>query len=702
MRGAFSTPTVSVPFAHFVLCRRCRACLTLPKFCPSPPEVGVGSKRLLVKMNSKRGGGRPTANNNGSLSKGKTVPEFNPKVEQLSQGITDVNLDSGQDDGEWEVYAKKSKNRAGSSTAKSWVPPIYNSNSKAWGNTDVSQRPGTWSHGGAGRATGNSWQTHSSNSKRPAGRGDAKPQSSPSGSESNNVTPNQLIRPPLEHGWNWRSRAGSMQSQRLNSSQGRDEMPPESPEKKNDDDDDEGEDDSDAMEDIDDDLLSDDYDSDSSQKSHETRKKNKWLKKFFEILDSLTVEQIDEPERQWHCPACQGGPGSIDWFRGLQPLITHAKTKGANRVKLHRELAELLEEELRRKGTSVIPAGEVFGKWKGLKDEEKDHEIVWPPMVVIQNTQLEQDENDKWLGMGNQELIDYFSSYAATKARHSYGPQGHRGISVLIFETSARGYLEAERLHKHFAEQGTDRDAWFNRRIYFLPGGKRQLYGYMATKEDLDFFNRHSQGKSRLKYDMRSYQEMVVHQIRQMSEENQQLIYLRNKVVKEQKHSKALEESFGIVTEKLRKTMEENRIVRLRTKMQHEENKEEMYMQEQFFKDQIKIIHESRDAKEEDFEKLQQEEREKVKQSRTSTSNAEERRRKADEYLKFVEIQDKEMENFVAEKERVIKSHDEDYAAMKRRHWEEEVQMEKKFDEELTKLMEKYSPSRPKTASDII
>ncbi|KAJ1376278.1 Zinc finger-XS domain, partial [Sesbania bispinosa] len=133
----------------------------------------------------------------------------------------------------------------------------------------------------------------------------------------------------------------------------------------------------------------------ASQKSHETRKKIRWFRKFFEILDGLTVEQINEPERQWHCPACQGGPGAIDWYRGLQPLMTHAKTKGSKRVKMHRELAELLDEELRRRGTSVIPAGEVFGKWKGLKEEEKDHEIVWPPMVIIQNTKLEQDENEK-------------------------------------------------------------------------------------------------------------------------------------------------------------------------------------------------------------------------------------------------------------------------------------------------------------------
>ncbi|CAJ1974736.1 unnamed protein product [Sphenostylis stenocarpa] len=644
-------------------------------------------------MSSKRGGGRPKTMVNKDMSKGKSISESQPSIDQLTQGIVDTKLNSGEDDGDWEVYAKKSKNRAGSSAGKAWGGPAHNSNPRAWGNADMTQKPGMWSHGGVGRSSGNSWQTQNANSRRPAGRGNGRPQLATS--ESNYVPPNPLIRPPLEHGWNWQSRPGAIQPNV------RDEIAPEDLEQNNDDDDDDNdgeEEDSDAVEDTDDDLMSDDYDSDVSQKSHDTRKKNKWFRKFFANLDDLTVEQINEPERQWHCPACQGGPGAIDWYRGLQPLLTHAKTKGSKRVKIHRELAVLLDEELRRRGTSVIPAGETFGKWKGLIEEEKDHEIVWPPMVIIQNTKLEQDENDKWIGMGNQELLDYFSAYAAAKARHSYGPQGHRGMSVLIFEASASGYLEAERLHKHFVEQGTDKDSWFNRPTLYLPGGNRQLYGYMATKEDLDFFNRHSQGKSRLKYDMRSYQEMVVHQIRQMSEDNQYLIYFKNKAVKKAKHTKALEESIGIMSEKLRKTMEENRIVRRRTKMQHEETKEEMYMQEQFFKDQIKIIHDSRDAKEEDFERIQQEEREKVKQSSTTGHvNTEEYRLKVDEYLKFVEVQDKEMENFVAEKEKLLHAHEVGYAAMKRQHWEEEVQHEQKFDEELAKLMEKYSPSESKS-----
>ena len=83
-------------------------------------------------------------------------------------------------------------------------------------------------------------------------------------------------------------------------------------------------------------------------------------------------------------------------------------------------------------------------------------------------------------------------------------------------------------------------------------------------------------GKSKLKFEMRSYQEMVVDQMKQMSEDNQQLIWFKNRVAKEKRKSKAYEESLGIVSERLRKTMKENRIVKERTKVQHQESKEEV------------------------------------------------------------------------------------------------------------------------------
>lgn len=96
--------------------------------------------------------------------------------------------------------------------------------------------------------------------------------------------------------------------------------------------------------------------------------------------------------------------------------------------------------------------------------------------------------------MGNQDLLDHFSGYSAAKARHAYGPQGHRGVSLLIFEASAVGYAEAERLSKHFEDTGRDRIAWHRQRLPSYSGGQRHLYGYIASKDDMEHFNQHSQG----------------------------------------------------------------------------------------------------------------------------------------------------------------------------------------------------------------
>lgn len=51
-----------------------------------------------------------------------------------------------------------------------------------------------------------------------------------------------------------------------------------------------------------------------------------------------------------------------------------------------------------------------------------------------------------------------------------------------------------------------------------------------------------------------------------------------------------------------------------------------MELQEQFFKEQIKLLHATRDEKEDNFERLQQEKREEVKQTNVRQSNADEYR----------------------------------------------------------------------------
>ncbi|CAA7396502.1 unnamed protein product [Spirodela intermedia] len=649
-------------------------------------------------MSSKKGGSKTPYGAGGGFSqpKGKGLEgsrsaENDSRIDQLCHGMASMNADNAQD-GEWEC-AKRSKNRGGNAARERALSSHV---SKAWVPSEAAPKTGMTSNLGTGKPVGKSW-AHAVETRNPAGRGNWKPHSLSNGRESPYMAPPPAdIPPPLQHGWQWATRSGACSQAKaspggLNEgyNSGCDGVSVE-PDGASDDDD---------FVDSDDDL-SDGYDSDLSQKSHENRKKNKWFKAFFEALDALTLEQINEPTRQWHCPACQHGPGAIDWYRGLQPLITHAKTKGSKRVKLHRELAELLEEELQRKGTSAVPIGEVFGKWKGLSQTTADHEIVWPPMVVVMNTILEKDDHDKWIGMGNQELLDYFRAYEAVKARHSYGPQGHRGMSILIFEASAMGYVEAERLHKHFVDEGTDREAWERRRRLFYPGGQRQLYGFLASKEDMDCFNQHSQGKSRQKFEMRSYQEMVVGPMKQMSEDNQQLVWYKNKVEKQQQRSKTLEESVGLFSQKLRQTNEENKIVRLRSKEQHEENKAEMDQQDRFFKEQMDKVHKTIEEKERIFEKLLQEERSKARQAFLDSETKQEQGPGRVDIAHIIDGQEKEVQEFLAEREKLERAHEDRKAEMRRRHLEEEINLEREFDHALTKLMEKYTPGAFEAARD--
>ncbi|KAF5812740.1 putative XS domain-containing protein [Helianthus annuus] len=406
-----------------------------------------------------------------------------------------------------------------------------------------------------------------------------------------------------------------------------------------------------------DDLASDDYDSDDSQKSHDSRKKNPWLAEFFGTLDDLTADQINEPARQWHCPACRNGPGSICWYRGMKSFLTHVKTKGTRRPKLHRDFSELLDEELCRRGVVMVPSGEAYGRWKGLDKEFQDREIIWPPMVIVMNTQLEQDENGKWTGIGTQELLEYFDSYEAMRARNSFGPEGHTGMSVLIFDTSAVGYFNAERLSNHFNRQGLDKNAWNHHPNLFTPDCKRQLYGFMATKQDLDILNQHSPGKLKLKFELASYQEKVVDQLKKMSEDSQELLRYKKKIAKQERSTKALEDAFWLVSQKLRKLEEENKIVRQRSQQYHEQNKEEMDSQEKFFKDQLKVIQDARDANK--------------RQSEKSCAVADARQRKKVENT--MKPQTKETEE---ERERMKILHEKEMAEMKNKHEKDETQVE--------------------------
>jgi hypothetical protein len=60
----------------------------------------------------------------------------------------------------------------------------------------------------------------------------------------------------------------------------------------------------------------------------------------------------------------------------------------------------------------------------------------------------------------------------------------------------------------------------------------------------------------------------------------------------------------------------------------------------------------------------------------------------------FIKSQDKDMRQFEAERDNILKINEEKKLALKKKYWEEQVELERELENELSQLMNKYTLSQ--------
>ncbi|KAL3679145.1 hypothetical protein R1sor_022101 [Riccia sorocarpa] len=155
-----------------------------------------------------------------------------------------------------------------------------------------------------------------------------------------------------------------------------------------------------------------------------------------------------------------------------------------------------------------------------------DKTIVWPPVVIIENTRSGWDEErKKWNGLGSDDIKKSLKDvknldYANVKCL--FDMNGQKSSAFVIFPATYEGYFEAEAFNNLLERRGKGRDQWMRVRPQDLnprttrgwntpdlvsPDGKRTLYGYLAQPEDVQRADPH---RTSLKWFMESYNEKVL------------------------------------------------------------------------------------------------------------------------------------------------------------------------------------------------
>ncbi|XP_010277270.1 PREDICTED: uncharacterized protein LOC104611767 isoform X2 [Nelumbo nucifera] len=135
----------------------------------------------------------------------------------------------------------------------------------------------------------------------------------------------------------------------------------------------------------------------------------------------------------------------------------------------------------------------------------KDDLIMWPPVVIIHNTNTGKGKEGRMEGMGNKSMDNKLRDlgFGGGKSKSLYGKDGHLGITLVKFAADQSGLKEAVRLAEYFEKEGHGRKGWT--RVQSSQMGKddennpnlvkvdeksgekkRIFYGYLGTASDLD------------------------------------------------------------------------------------------------------------------------------------------------------------------------------------------------------------------------
>lgn len=269
-----------------------------------------------------------------------------------------------------------------------------------------------------------------------------------------------------------------------------------------------------------------------------TKKKlRKSLQVFLDGLDSPSNEDLENEKQNWKCLVCEGGPGKTQWWGGLRKLTSHLLNKTQIwRPEEHREFGLKLVSKLEERGVKLFSGfpkmEEICSRSKGVQRERFLQPVVWPPMVLVVNTHLYPTEDGKWVGISNKELEEYFRNYRfITRFKQSWGEEGHRGKSLLIFEARHEGYNEAIRLCFQFCVEGRGRDSWIRKERGFLfdQNKRPKFYGWMATMEDIRRFNQYF--RKPVEAEIQDWGEVVEEPMRQAMIEGERVGFLEIELI---------------------------------------------------------------------------------------------------------------------------------------------------------------------------